>query len=110
MICKFPTPCWYARNVQNLPRLKQSTTNQGQLILDSEANPNIFEKILEGRQKSKVKTVELIEKLPPLTPAIEKTVPGKFYNLVTEIPEPFVELSSYAFFNEGLLRLYSKIA
>ena len=109
MICKFPSPCWYARNVQNVTRSRQETVNQGQLILDSKANPSIFDRMLESRQKSKKKTVEIVEKLPPLTPFLEKTPGGRIYNLVTEMPEPFVELASYGLLNEGLLIIYAKL-
>ena len=109
MICKFPSPCWYARNVQNVTKQRQETVNQGQLVLDSKANPNIFERMLEARQRSKKKTVGIIEKLPPLTPFLEKTPAGRIYNLVTEMPTPFVELASYGLLNEGLLRVYANL-
>ena len=71
--------------------------------------PNIFERMLEARQRSKKKTVEIVEKLPPLTPFLEKTPGGKIYNLLTEMPEPFVELASYGLLNEGLLRVYANL-
>ena len=106
--CKYPSPCWFAKNVQGVVR-NSTTVNSGEYVLDSDANPNIFQQMLDARQRSKRKTVELIKKLPPLAPQLEKSVPGKIYNLVTEIPEPFVELSSYGLGNELLLRIYAKL-
>ena len=95
--------------MQNVTKQRQETVNQGQLILDSKSNPSIFDRMLGSRQRSKKKTVEIIEKLPPLTPFLEKTPTGRIYNLVTEMPEPFVELASYGLLNEGLLRVYANL-
>ena len=106
--CRFPSACWYARNVQRVVK-SQPTINKGNIILDSKINKSIFDRMLESRQRSKRKTVEIIEKLPPLTPFLEKTPGGRIYNLLTEMPEPFVELASYCLLNEGLLRVYSNL-
>ncbi len=106
--CRFPSACWYARNVQRVVK-SQPTINKGNMVLDSEINKSIFDRMLESRQRSKAKTVEIIEKLPPLTPFLEKTPGGRIYNLLTEMPEPFVELASYGLLNEGLLRVYSNL-
>ena len=106
--CKFPSACWYARNVQRVVK-SQPTINKGNMVLDSEINKSIFDRMLESRQRSKKATVEIIEKLPPLTPFLEKTPGGRIYNLITEVPEPFVELASYGLLNEGLLRVYANL-
>lgn len=106
--CQFPSPCWFAKNVQGVVR-NSTAVNSGKYVLDSAADPNIFERMLEARQRTKRKTVEIVEQLPPLTPFLEKTPAGKIYNLLQEAPEPFVELASYGLGNELLLRVYAKI-
>tara|TARA_Y100001973_G_C5194828_1_gene333473 strand:+ start:504 stop:842 length:339 start_codon:yes stop_codon:yes gene_type:complete len=101
VICKYPTPCWYARNVQKI--VKGSTPrNAGVISLDDPMN--MFEVKLQALEKRNEKMIELIEKAPPLTPAIEKTPLGRLYNLITEVPEPFVYAASYSFGNELLIR------
>ncbi len=101
VICKFPTPCWYARNVQQV--IRNNTINQGSVTLDDSLNR--FESELASRKDIDDKIIRFIQEAPPLTPALEKTPYGRIYNLLTEAPEPFVKTSRIAFGNDLLIRL-----
>lgn len=101
VICKFPTPCWYAKNIQKIVK-SSKPSNAGITTLDDPMN--MFEVKLQGLEKRNQEIIEFLENAPPLTPAIEKTPLGRVYNLLTEVPEPFVNAASYSFSNELLLR------
>ena len=101
VICKFPTPCWYARNVQQV--IRNNTINQGSVTLDDSLNR--FEAELARRKEIDNEIINFIQQAPPLTPALEKTPYGRVYNLLTEAPEPFVKASRIAFGNDLLIRL-----
>ncbi len=104
MVCRFPTPCWYARNVQSIVR--NNTSNAGSIVLDQ--TENTFETKLRQRQEINTTVEELIQEAPPLAPSLEKTPYGRIYNLVTESPELFTKGASIAFGNELLLKLAAK--
>ena len=101
VVCRFPTSCWFARNVQSVVR--NNTSNAGSIVLDSEEN--IFQTKLRQRQEINTKIEELIKEAPPLAPSLEKTPYGRIYNLITEAPELFTKGASIAFGNELLLKL-----
>ena len=101
VICKFPAPCWYARNVQQV--IRNNTINQGSITLDDSLNR--FEMELARRKEIDNEIINFIQQAPPLTPALEKTPYGRVYNLLTEAPEPFVKGARIAFGNDLLIRL-----
>jgi len=102
--CKFPTVCWYARNVQSIVR--NNTSNAGSIVLDSAENT--FETKLRQRQEINAIVEEFLKEAPPISPAFEKTPTGRIYNLLTETPELFTKAASISFGNELLLKLAAK--
>lgn len=104
VVCKFPTACWFARNVQSIVR--NNTSNAGSIVLDQ--TENRFETKLRQRQEINTRIEELIKEAPPLAPNLEKTLYGRIYNLFTESPELFTSGASIAFGNKLLLKLAAK--
>ena len=100
--CKFPTACWYAKNIQSVTR----NSNAGKISLVE--TENVFETKLRQRQEINTQVEEFLKEAPPISPAFEKTPTGRIYNLLTETPELFTKAASISFGNELLLKLAAK--
>ena len=105
-VAGFTSPLSYfvrRKVLKALPELKAAKEQKEQA--KEAAKLTYAQRRLQALENQNAETIAFVENSPPLPPPYDKTPAGKLYDLVTEMPEPFVKASSLAFHNELLIRL-----